>query len=76
MKKWVILAVLGLVVLAYAQGSQKLWVHHEITIHQDRFYFVQDLETGTRCYVVTNDNLNASGYAIACVPQQYTPAIH
>lgn len=58
--------------LANSANSQepdvhKVWVHKEYDSHADRVYFIQDLETGTRCYAITNSQVNASGYAISCV---------
>lgn len=35
----------------------------------DEVIFIQDKETGTRCYAITNADLNTSGYAISCVPK-------
>lgn len=61
----IIIFILG--ILVYSQDKPKLWVNKQITDHDNDFYIVEDLETGTRCYAVTNHTLNASGYAISCV---------
>jgi len=51
-------------------NPQKVWVSIQYDEHNDKVYFIQDLETGTRCYAITNSAVNASGYAISCVPQK------
>lgn len=56
-------------VSAFAWTTEKLYVHIEYQEGRDRVLFIQDLETGTRCYAITNDVLNSSGYAISCVPK-------
>jgi hypothetical protein len=55
--------------LAAQYGGAKLWVHTEYRSESDRVLFIEDLETGTRCYAITNDKTNLSGYAISCVPK-------
>lgn len=72
MKTKILIAVLGIIVVGaplLAWTTDKLYVHIEYNEGRDRVLFIQDLETGTRCYAITNDVLNSSGYAISCVPK-------
>lgn len=69
MIKIIAVFVLTLGLSAFADGPHKLWVSIQYRARNDRVLFIQDLETGTRCYAITNDNMNVSGYAIACVPK-------
>jgi len=62
---WII--VVATLVAAEGTRAKKLWVSREYDEHGDRVLFVQDLETGTRCYAITNSSVNMSGYAISCV---------
>jgi hypothetical protein len=48
-------------------AANKLWVSRQYQDHGDRVLFIEDLETGTRCYAVTNSKVNVAGYAISCV---------
>lgn len=70
MKTKMLVALLAMAaVVAVAQDqTKKLWVSIQSQYSNDRVIFIQDRETGTRCYAITNDKLNAAGYAISCVP--------
>ena len=56
-----------------AQVVNKIWVHSEYQDNMIHLYFTQDVETGTRCYVVAGvigGGVNGSTpVAISCVPQ-------
>lgn len=67
--KFLIICVLGAALMS-ATESSKLWVSIEDKSNHDRVIFIQDRETGTRCYAVTNNEVNVSGYAISCVPKE------
>jgi hypothetical protein len=74
MIKWIVIAVLsgilGGLALASTTGDGMLWskiAAANANYDNDRLVFILDKETGTRCYAITNNRVNASGYAIACV---------
>jgi len=67
--KLLILALL-IVPVCFAQGDKKLYVQEAYEGGGNQVLFIQDLETGTRCYAITNSRLNSTGYAISCVPKQ------
>lgn len=69
MKKLVIAVLIGAALFATAQGTEKLWVSIQYRYLGDRVLFIEDKETGTRCYAIANNETNMSGYAIACVPK-------
>jgi len=62
------LVLLVLITWAVAQNPQKLWVSIQYREHADRVIFIEDRETHTRCYAITNNEVNMAGYAISCVP--------
>lgn len=62
---WLCVAIVLVAGFAAGQGAKKLWVAEQYVDHGDRVYFVEDLETGTRCYAITGTG--TSGYAISCV---------
>jgi len=70
MKALWLLVIIAAGSLAYGAFDQdKTWVHEE-SYQTDasqtlRVLFIQDKETGTRCYAVTR----VDAFAIACVPQ-------
>lgn len=70
MIKRVVIALLLFVPVCMGQEKGKLYIHIEYKEHGDRVIFIQDLETGTRCYAITNDMVNTTGYAISCVPSK------
>ena len=78
--KWWILTAVACTCCAcyvgYAQQLNKLWVSKQHTDGDLAVYFVQDLETGTRCYVAQTTTPNEDGHtsnaapvAISCVPK-------
>jgi hypothetical protein len=73
MKKLFVIVMLIIIAVASvrAQSKPKLWVHKEYEEYGDRVLFIEDLETGTRCYAITNPTVNTSGYAISCVPKSH-----
>jgi len=70
MKKIIIIVSLIVVLVSgylIGQSTQKLWVSIQYRSKGDRVLFIEDLETGTRCYAIANDAVNVGGYAISCV---------
>jgi len=73
---WLLLSGLLLAAVAIAaQGAPKLWVHKEYggIGSYDNYvsaYYIEDRETGTRCYGIT---VAGSGAAISCVPKASKP---
>jgi hypothetical protein len=70
MKTKILVLALLIVPVCFAQGDKKLYVHTESVAEGNMVVYIEDLETGTRCYAITNSRLNASGYAISCVPKR------
>jgi hypothetical protein len=72
MKKIILTVVLMASAYAIGQQVSKLWVHKEYSDSSIRVYYVQDIETGTRCYVVSQDNIShpSDGNAISCVKEK------
>lgn len=60
-----LLAALLLAGILVAETKDKLYIHQENS-GWTTFSFVQDLETGTRCYAATGVN----SIAISCVPSK------
>lgn len=69
MKYLLVIVALIICCSCLADEPHKLWVHSEYNQNSNEVLFIQDLETGTRCYAITNSKINASGYAISCVPK-------
>lgn len=68
MKK-VLVLVLGFFLLSAAANTGQMAVSIQYENNGDRLYLIQDLQTGTRCYAMTNaktDGLSAGGYALSC----------
>ena len=69
MKLWIAIGILVCAGMLWGQNSgNKLWIHPEGRQGFQEFYFVQDPETGTRCYVVVSSG-SEGGSAISCVPK-------
>ena len=71
MKKLRIVVALSLMSYLVAQSEgiwNKLYVLRG-NIGSDEIIFIYDKETKTRCYAVSNHEVNVSGYAISCVPK-------
>lgn len=69
--KQIILAVILFATFSVAvDTNEKLWVSIQYSKSGDRVLFIQDLETGTRCYAVTSNLVSTSGYAISCVEKK------
>lgn len=73
MKSKIIIAVLSIVTLALAGTQQNIWNKVYVLngdLNNDRVVYIEDKETGTRCYGFTNNVFNTSGYALSCVPKE------
>lgn len=69
-KLGVILVILLGISIAAGEGmwdKLMMWREHW---GADEVLLIIDKETGTRCYAVSNNTVNMSGYAISCVPKQ------
>ena len=75
--KWLLALILFMIPVCSAQEPKKLYVSLQYESPYAQFtginqvLFIEDLETGTRCYAVSNHfvgNYN-EGFAIACVPK-------
>lgn len=72
MSKWILFCGFFLLLgfaLAQTLPIHKLWVNKEYDKDADRIYFIQDLETGARCYAIAGGigSGRSAGYAISCV---------
>jgi hypothetical protein len=68
MKKTLCVVLLLGIGVAVGQGINKLWVKSEYEDPYIRAYFIQDLETGTRCYVVSGENDgNLAGHFVPAI---------
>ena len=68
-KKILLFVILTIgILIAQVNSTPKLYVSMQYDGNKDRVYFVQDLETGTRCYALTGGSGSYSvGAAISCV---------
>lgn len=68
-EKVLVVGICLLGMLLVAEDAPRIWWQR---YHQgsDSIYFIEDKETGTRCYAITNGTVNMSGYAISCVPKK------
>lgn len=79
MIKYIVIAILAGILgglgLAWAgtTGDGSLWSHvyaFNANMDHDRVVLIVDKETGTRCYAITNNEFNTSGYAISCINRE------
>lgn len=70
MKRFILATILFLLTGVMAADNEKLWVSVQYAKSGDRILFIQDLETGTRCYAITSNVVTASGYAISCTEKK------
>lgn len=70
---WIVLAFL-LASISFAQIGSKVWVSIQWKdSSNNEVLFIEDKETGTRCYALSNGDakgyINSSAYAISCIPK-------
>lgn len=66
----IVVLLLLIVVFSVANTTSKFWVSEQYNTDYAVFYYIQDNETGTRCYgIVAKSTMgNGSGASIDCVP--------
>ena len=72
MKKVLIFIVVLLVsAMCFGQDLKKVWVSLQYEDNGFRVLYIEDRETGTRCYAIRADSETSySGFAISCVPKR------
>lgn len=70
MKRFILATILLLLTGVMAADNEKLWVRVQYAKSGDRILFIQDLETGTRCYAITSNAVATIGYAISCTEKK------
>jgi len=69
MKKLVIILTLIFVPTAFTQDVSRVTLQYHDGSGNEVF-FIDDFQTGTRCYAITNNGVNNPSYAISCVARQ------